>query len=183
MSDSLRDPMDCSLPGSSVHGILQARIVERTVMPFSRGSSRPRDWTQVFHIAGRFFTVWATREALSLGIFPSCWKNLQCLPILHSWKVKSHTDPMWSVPKSLSSSFSLCSTLVFCVSATLKHFYFLQCAVLSFVFRSLSLHFLWLKTLSAAPSLFLSLDKSIVLILSSLIQKFFSYPFAPSHLP
>ena len=84
ISDSLRDPMDCSLPGSSVHGILQARILEQTVMPFSRGSSRPRDWTQVFHIAGRFFTMWTRREALSLGIFPSCWKNLQWLPILHS---------------------------------------------------------------------------------------------------
>ena len=112
----LFDPIDCSLPGSSVHGILQARILEQTVMPFSRGSSRPRDWTQVFHIAGRFFTMWARREALSLGIFPSCWKNLQWLPILHSWKVKSHTDPMWSVPKSLSWSLSLRSTL--CLSHT-----------------------------------------------------------------
>ena len=53
---------DCSLPGSFVHGILQARILEWVAIPFSRGSSRPRDPTQVSCIAGRFFTIWATRE-------------------------------------------------------------------------------------------------------------------------
>ena len=53
----------CSPPGSSVHGILQARILEWVAVPFSRASSQPRKWTQVSHIAGRFFTVWATREA------------------------------------------------------------------------------------------------------------------------
>ena len=62
----LCDPMDCSLPGSSVHGILQARILEWAAMPSSRASSQPRDWTQVSCIAGRFFIVWATREALSI---------------------------------------------------------------------------------------------------------------------
>ena len=60
---TLCDPMDCSLPGSSVHGIPRARKLEWVAIPFSRGSSRHMDWTQVSHIAGRFFTVWATREA------------------------------------------------------------------------------------------------------------------------
>ena len=46
----------------TVHGILQARILEQVAFPFSRGSSQPRDRTQVSHIAGRFFTNWATRE-------------------------------------------------------------------------------------------------------------------------
>ena len=55
--------MDCSLPGSSVHGILQARILEWVAIPFFRRSSWPRDWIQVFCIPGRFFTIWATREA------------------------------------------------------------------------------------------------------------------------
>ena len=55
--------MDCSLPGSSVHGIFQARMLEWVVLPFSRASSWPRDRTWVSRIAGRFFTVWATREA------------------------------------------------------------------------------------------------------------------------
>ena len=64
-SPTLYNPMDCSPPGSSVHGILQARILEWVAISFSRGSSWSRDRTQVSHIAGRFFTVWATREALS----------------------------------------------------------------------------------------------------------------------
>ena len=55
--------MDGSPPGSSVHGLLQARILEWVAISFSRGSSRPRDPTWVSHIAGRFFTVRATREA------------------------------------------------------------------------------------------------------------------------
>ena len=56
---TLCDPMDCSLPGSSVHGILQARILECVTLPFSRGTSLPRDQTLVSHIVGRFFTIWA----------------------------------------------------------------------------------------------------------------------------
>ena len=61
----LCDPMDtCSLPGSSVHGIFQAGILEWVAISFSRGSSQPRDRTQVSHIAGRRFNLWATREAL-----------------------------------------------------------------------------------------------------------------------
>ena len=59
----LCDPIDCSLPGSSVHGNLQVKILEWVALPFSRGFSQARDWTQVSHIAGRFFTIWATREA------------------------------------------------------------------------------------------------------------------------
>ena len=60
---SFCEPMNCSPPGSSVHGILQARILEWVAIPFSRASSQLRDWTWVSCIAGRFFTVWATREA------------------------------------------------------------------------------------------------------------------------
>ena len=56
------NPMDCSLSGSSVHRILQARILEWVAIPFSRESSQPRDWTWVSYITGRFFTIWATRE-------------------------------------------------------------------------------------------------------------------------
>ena len=60
---TLGNPMDCSLQGSSVHGILQARILEWVAICSSRGSSWPRDWTQVSHIAGRFFTVSTTRQS------------------------------------------------------------------------------------------------------------------------
>ena len=53
-------PMDCSLPGSSIHGIFQARILDWVAISFSRGSSQPR----VSRIVGRRFTLWATREVL-----------------------------------------------------------------------------------------------------------------------
>ena len=65
--------MDCSPPGSSVHGILQARILEWVAIPFSRGSSQPRDRTCIFCIVGRFFTaepsvrVLVTQSCLTLG--------------------------------------------------------------------------------------------------------------------
>ena len=66
---TLCNPMDCSLPGSSVHGIFQARILEWVAISFSRRSSWPRDWTQVSHIIGRRFTAWATREVLIVNLF------------------------------------------------------------------------------------------------------------------
>ena len=63
--------MDRNPPGSSVHGILQARILEWVAIPFSRVSFQSRDQTWVSCIAGRFFTVWGTREALKVK-----WKLL-----------------------------------------------------------------------------------------------------------
>ena len=53
---TLCNPIDCSLPDSSIHGFHQARILEGVTIPISRGSSWPRDWTQVSCSAGRFFT-------------------------------------------------------------------------------------------------------------------------------
>ena len=62
---TLCDSMDCSPSGSSVHGILQARILEWVAISFSRASSWPRDWTRVSHIVGRHFTIW-TQWALDM---------------------------------------------------------------------------------------------------------------------
>ena len=60
----LCDTKDYNPPGSSVHGISQARILDWVAIPFYRGSSRPRDWTWVSCLAGGFFTIWAaTRQA------------------------------------------------------------------------------------------------------------------------
>ena len=61
----------------TVHGILQARILEWIAMPFSRGSSQPRDRTQVSRIAGGFFTIWTTREVgqAPQGFQQSIFKN------------------------------------------------------------------------------------------------------------
>ena len=63
VSDSC-NPMNCSLPGSSDHGILKARKLEWVAISFSRGTSQPRNWTQDSHVAGRCITNWATWEAL-----------------------------------------------------------------------------------------------------------------------
>ena len=77
-------------------GILQARILEWVAMPSSRGSSRPRDWTQVSHIAGIFFTIWTTMEAgvgchtFLQGIFPTKGLNPSCLHfLLLHWQADS----------------------------------------------------------------------------------------------
>ena len=60
---TLCDPVDCSPPGYSIHRVFQARVLDWVAISFSRGSFRPRGWTQVSHIAGRCFTIWAIREA------------------------------------------------------------------------------------------------------------------------
>ena len=97
---TLCDPMDCSLPGSSVHGIFQAIVLEWIAISFSRGSSRPRGWTLVSHIVDRCFTAWATREVLSLVL--SC--------VLHRIKLFSELWFWW--PIIYCSVAKLC--LTFC---------------------------------------------------------------------
>ena len=74
--------MDCSLPGSSVHGILQARILEWLTIPFFRVSSQPRDRIQVSCITGRFFAIWATKEA---------WIDIYTQSILLDEESESHS--------------------------------------------------------------------------------------------
>ena len=65
---TLCNPMDCSLPDSSVHENFQARILAWVAIPFFKGSSWPRDWTQVSHTVVSFFTVWAITGARSLFV-------------------------------------------------------------------------------------------------------------------
>ena len=85
VSDSLR-LMDCSPPISSVNGILQARILQWVAIPISRGSSWSRDQTCIFCIAGRFFTIWATREALLLSVvMPNSHSMWHLLITLSVW--------------------------------------------------------------------------------------------------
>ena len=73
--------MDCNPPGSSVHVILQARILEWGAIPFSRGSSWPRDQTWISWTAGRFFIIWATREE------HDCWDFDLYRPLLAKWRL------------------------------------------------------------------------------------------------
>ena len=77
---TLCDPMDCSLPGSSVHGIFQAMVLEWIAISFSRWSSWPRDWTQVSRIVDRSFTTWATREPHLEAQFASANPKFPFLP-------------------------------------------------------------------------------------------------------
>ena len=73
---TLRDPMDCGPPGSSVHGVLPRRILAWITIPFCRQSllhlrsSQPRNWTQVSRIAGRFFTIWVIITVYKLCTWP-----------------------------------------------------------------------------------------------------------------
>ena len=62
---TLQDPLHCSLPGSSVHGILKVRILEWVAIPFAKGSSQPGNWTQVSCPVSRFFTIWAEKSYLN----------------------------------------------------------------------------------------------------------------------
>ena len=111
-SPTFCNPMDCSLPGSSVHGIFQARILEWVAISFSRRSSWPRDWTQVSGIVGRCFIIWATREAIE-SVMPSkhlvlCHPLLLLPSVFPSIRVFSNESVLcirW--PKYWSFSFSI----------------------------------------------------------------------------
>ena len=96
---TLSNPMDCSLSCSSVHGIFQARVLEWVAISFSRGSFRPRNRTWVSCIAGRCFTVWATREALTSPT-PSFLKDLSAAILFHLF------SPLSLIPQSMASDFS-----------------------------------------------------------------------------
>ena len=103
---TLCDPMDCSLPGSSVHGIFQARVLEWVAISFSRGSSQPRDWTRVSRFAGRRFTVWATGKPSVIHTFPfdNCF--------LFVWTLShSLTSSQWDITALLNMSFTCSETL------------------------------------------------------------------------
>ena len=89
--------MDCSQPGFSVHGLLQARIPEWVAIPFSRGSTWPRDWTWVCGIAGRFpeppgkpFLLYPEMSRSPPSDLPWCGTNSCCLLSVHvAWPVHS----------------------------------------------------------------------------------------------
>ena len=95
----LCSPMDRSPPCSSVHGILQARILEYVAIPFSRGSCWPRDQTQVSCFIGILFTVWAIRETLTYPAVAAAAKSLQSCPIL--WDPMDSSSPGSSVRRIL----------------------------------------------------------------------------------
>ena len=100
MSDSLR-PCGLYPPGSSIHGLLQARILEWVAIPFSRGSSWPRDQTWVSHTAGKCFNLWATREA-----------NIRYVRYIWADKSQSCASFKWGMCWFPSLSSRYCTLLV-----------------------------------------------------------------------
>ena len=103
------NPMDYSPPGSSVHGIFQAAILEWSAISFSRGSSQPRDQAQVSRIVGRRFTVWATREVLSCIFLILVSRLFICNSNLFSRFWIIFTIIIWN---SLSGRFPISSSFV-----------------------------------------------------------------------
>ena len=83
------DPMGCSLPGSSIHGLFRARVLEWVAISFSRRSSRPRDGTRVSCIVGRRFTVWATRE---VPLLPWCSPSQLPLTPVQIGSLETHLE-------------------------------------------------------------------------------------------
>ena len=84
----LFDPVECSLPGSSIHGIFQAGVLEWGATLFSRGSSQPRDRTRISNIPGRRFNLWASREAQRKSVLNIHWKDW-------CWSWNSNTLATW----------------------------------------------------------------------------------------
>ena len=109
---ALCNPMDCSPKGSSVHRILQERILEWVDMPSSRGSSWPRDWTQVSSMADRLVTIWATREAHIPHYLSYCWWAFELFPV---WGLLLIV-PLWSY-----LHIFLCVHMYVCTIELLSH--------------------------------------------------------------
>ena len=111
---TLCKPMDCRPPDSSVHGILFTRILEWVAIPFSRESSQPREKTQGSCIAGRFFTIWATREALphhSTDILVLLWLNISYSSSLLTFFKISKVEPKSWISAVLGSQSSIITGL------------------------------------------------------------------------
>ena len=100
---TLCDPMGYSSPGSSVHEILQARILEWVVISSSRGTTRPRDWTQVSCITGRFFTIWATRGRPSWAQKLLEFLKIVCNLMIKKKGVRSLKPPVWEIRRKKKS--------------------------------------------------------------------------------
>ena len=153
---TLCDPMEYT-----VHGILQARILEWVAFPFSRGSSQPRDWTQVSHTGGGVVTSWFTRKAhllCGLHIFPAPRMICRCEPgSVTSWLSSSRCFPLHRIqfevptvpPGYPSGLVSYCSRfpsrLLLFFEYVLSYLMVLPVVILSALNMQSSLHVLFLQ--------------------------------------
>ena len=142
------NPMDCSLPGSSVQGIFQARILEWVAMPFSRGSFWPRDWTLVFYVSC------IGRQVLYLG--PNKINIYQGASESHKWKLSLGCHLSVSLAPSILTHvgrqfwvcISFASASFISLKALLQQANFYSCLGIWFIFFSL------LNLILSAPTLF-----------------------------
>ena len=111
--------MDCSLPGSSVHGIFQTRILEWVAISISMGSSRPRDRTHISWIGRQIFYHWATKEAHARAYLvftkitmtiPRYQEKYFLLPLISIWKIKKLRRE-WNNYHSVTSSWKVINGL------------------------------------------------------------------------
>ena len=108
---TLSDPVDCSF---SVHGVFQARLLEWVAVPFSRGSSQPRGGPQVSLTEGRFFTIWAPREAHGYESWTIKKAKHQRIDVFELWCWRQLLRVFWtaarlnqSILKEINSEYSL----------------------------------------------------------------------------
>ena len=110
---TLCDPVDCSPPGSSVHGVFQARVLECFAISFSGGSSYPRDRTQVSCIAGRFYTIWATREAHSqMSVHLRKIRTRPSRTVLYQLSTSLKWERFWITKKEMEYYWALKTKLI-----------------------------------------------------------------------
>ena len=120
---TLCNSIDYSPPGSFVHGILQARILEWVAIPFSRGSSWCRDQTQAPCIAVRFLTIWATSKPKNVLVAQSCptlCDPMDCSPqcsFIH-WILQARILEWVAIPFSRGSSWCRNQTQVSCIAGS-----------------------------------------------------------------
>ena len=111
------------LPGSSVHGILQAKVLEWVAVPYYRELSRPKDEIQVSRAAGRFFTIWGTREDLTQWINMCNYLKYLCPTPPHPF----HTHQPWhsqhpsSIPTKATKGLSPQGVMTHTKSSALRH--------------------------------------------------------------
>ena len=115
LCSTLCGPMDCSLPGSSVHGILQARILQWVVISFFKGSPQPRNWTHIFCITGRFLTTVPSTKLLKI----SC--GIQIFHICFLLFFVLFLDFLFCIGLSVQSSSIAQGCLILCDPIILQH--------------------------------------------------------------
>ena len=159
--------MNWRLPGSSIHGVFQARILEWVAISFSRGSSQTKDWTWVSHIVGSCFTIWATREINVPLVSLIFLKRSLDFPILLfssislNWLLRKTFLSLLALEVCIQMGISILFSFAFCFSSFHRyckpssdsHFAFLHLFFLAMVLISVSCTVSWASIHSSSGTL------------------------------